>query len=106
MQDLAQLQTIYTATVIVLAAIGLYCIITKRELLKIVIGIEILTSAVNLNIMVMGLSDSGVDALAQSMTVFSMTIGACVAAVALALVVDVFRHYRTTDVRKLRRLKW
>jgi len=56
--------------------------------------------------MVMGLTNSGVDALAQSMAVISMTIGACVAAVALALVVNVFRHYQTTDVRKLRRLRW
>jgi len=92
--------------VIVLIAIGLYCIISKRELLKIVIGIEILTSAVNLNIIIMGLGDSGVDVLAQSMVVISMGIGACIAAVALVLVVDVFRHYRTTDVRKLRRLRW
>ncbi|MEM2849088.1 MAG: NADH-quinone oxidoreductase subunit K [Candidatus Bathyarchaeia archaeon] len=106
MYDVVQIQTIYMVTAIILVAIGLYCIIAKRELLKIVIGIEILTSAVNLNIMVMGLSTSGVDALAQSMTVISMAIGACIAAVALALIVNVFRHYQTTDVRKLRRLKW
>ncbi len=106
MQNTAQVQTVYMVAVVVLIAVGLYCIIAKRELLKIVIGIEILTSAVNLNILVMGLGDSGVDALAQSMAVISMSIGACIAAVALALVVDVFRHYKTTDIRKLRRLRW
>lgn len=106
MQDIVQVQTVYTAAVVLLFAIGLYCIIAKRELLKIVIGIEILTSAINLNFLVMGLSSSGVDALAQSMAVVSMAVGACVAAVALALVVNVFRHYGTTDVRKLRRLRW
>ncbi|MEM1569680.1 MAG: NADH-quinone oxidoreductase subunit K [Candidatus Bathyarchaeia archaeon] len=106
MQNVSQIQSIYMTAVIVLIAIGLYCIISKRELLKIVIGIEILTSAVNLNIIIMGLGDSGVDVLAQSMVVISMGIGACIAAVALVLVVDVFRHYRTTDVRKLRRLRW
>jgi len=106
MQELTQIQTIYMVATVILVAIGLYCIIAKKELLKIVIGMEILTSAVNLNIMVMGLTDSGVDALAQSMAVISMTIGACVAAVALALIVNVFRHYQTTDVRKLRRLRW
>lgn len=106
MQNISQIQSIYMTAVIVLIAIGLYCIISKREILKIVIGIEILTSAINLNIIIMGLSDSGVDILAQSMVVISMGIGACIAAVALALVVGVFRHYHTTDVRKLRRLRW
>jgi len=105
-QNIAQVQTVYMGTVVLLVAIGLYCIIAKRELLKIVIGMEILTSAINLSFLVMGLGRSGVDALAQSMAVISMAIGACVAAVALVLVVNVFRHYGTTDVRKLRRLRW
>ena len=106
MDGVAQVQTVYMATVVLLIAVGLYCIISKRELLRIILGIEIMASAINLNFLVMGLGRCGIDALAQSMAVMSMAIGACLAAVALALIVNVFRHYGTTDVRKLRRLRW
>ena len=85
MQELTQIQTIYMVATVILVAIGLYCIIAKKELLKIVIGMEILTSAVNLNIMVMGLTDSGVDALAQSMAVISMTTAATQAPIVIEI---------------------
>lgn len=98
--------TMYVATVVALAAVGLYCIISKRELIRIIIGLEILTSAINLSLIVVGLTPEGVDATAQSMAIISMAVGACVSAVALTFVVNVFRHYGTTDIRKLRRLRW
>ncbi|MCP8309331.1 MAG: NADH-quinone oxidoreductase subunit K [archaeon] len=101
-----ELLQIYIPASILLIVMGLYCIATKRDLIKIVLGIEIVTSGVNLNLIVMGLRSNGVDALAQSITLISMTIGACVAAIALSIIINVFRHYGTTDVRKLRRLRW
>jgi len=36
----------------------------------------------------------------------SIVIGGCVIAVGLSLVVNAYRHFKTMDVRKLRRLKW
>ncbi|MGQ9718280.1 MAG: NADH-quinone oxidoreductase subunit K [Nitrososphaerales archaeon] len=103
MNELLQL---YIPASILLIAMGIYCMAAKRDLIKIVLGIEIMTSGVNLNLIVMGLGSNGVDALAQSMALISMTIGACVAAVALSIIINTFRHYGTTDVRKLRRLRW
>ncbi|MGB9659874.1 MAG: NADH-quinone oxidoreductase subunit NuoK [Nitrososphaerales archaeon] len=103
MNELFQL---YIPASILLIVMGLYCIATKRDLIKIVLGLEIMTSGINLNLIAMGLRSNGVDALAQSITLISMTIGACVAAVALAIIINVFRHYGTTDTKRLRRLKW
>lgn len=103
MNELLQL---YIPASIILIALGLYCIATKRDLIKIVLGIEIITSGVNLNIIAMGLRSNGVEALAQSITLISMTIGACIAAVALSIIINVFRHYGTTDTKELKRLKW
>jgi multicomponent Na+:H+ antiporter subunit C len=101
-----ELLQIYIPASILLIAMGIYCVAAKRDLIKIVLGIEIMTSGVNLNLIIMGLGSNGVDALAQSMALISMTIGACVAAVALSIIINAFRHYGTTDVRKLRRLRW
>jgi NADH:ubiquinone oxidoreductase subunit K len=103
MNELLQL---YIPASIILIVLGLYCIATKRDLIRIVLGIEIMTSGVNLNIIAMGLRSNGVEALAQSIALISMTIGACIAAVALSIIINVFRHYRTTDTKELRRLRW
>ncbi|OYT28694.1 MAG: hypothetical protein B6U95_03650 [Thermofilum sp. ex4484_82] len=101
------LQIFYANIAIVLILVGLYCIASKRNLLKIIIGIEIITVGVNLNILTMGLHKADyVDPLAQEMTIISIAIGAAVAAIALSILINVYRHYKTLDTRKLRRLRW
>jgi len=95
---------------LILIIIGIYCIAAKRNLLKIIIGMEILTIGVNLNILVMGLREKNgeiyIDPLSQSMTIISIAIGACVAAIAIAILINVYRHYKSLDTSKLRRLRW
>jgi len=75
-------------------------------MLKSIIGVEIVTSAVNLNFLAFGSRYGVSDPLAQSMVAVSIAIGACVAAVALSIMVNAYRHYGTMDLRKLRRLRW
>lgn len=86
--------------------LSIYCIVTKRNMIKTVLGVEILTSSVNLNFIVVGARDGYVDALAQSFAIVSIAVGACVAALALALIVNVYRHYGKVDWDVVRRLKW
>jgi len=86
--------------------LSIYCIATKRNMIKTVLGVEILTSSVNLNFIVVGARDGYVDALAQSFAIVSIAVGACVAALALALIVNVYRHYGKVDWDVVRRLKW
>ncbi|RLE64381.1 MAG: hypothetical protein DRJ38_05700, partial [Thermoprotei archaeon] len=52
------LQIFYANIALILILIGLYCIASKRNLLKIIIGIEIITVSVNLNILAMGLREA------------------------------------------------
>lgn len=105
--DLVEL---YFGVALGLMAVGLYCIGSKRNMLKTIIGIEVVTSGINLNIIVMGLvrSPSGtfVEALAQSYAIISITVGACVAAVALTILINAYKHYGTLDLRKVSRLRW
>ncbi len=100
------LYSAYVTGAIFLAAVAFYGLVSKRNILKMVICLEMLTCAVNLLILCVGLTPYGVDAFAQSMVVICMAIAACIGAVALALVIDVYRIYRTLDTRKLRRLRW
>jgi multicomponent Na+:H+ antiporter subunit C len=99
---------LYLGTAAFLYALGIYCMITKRNLIKLTIGIEILLSAANLNLMVFSAYrvPGFVDPLPQALVILSIIIGAAVAAVALSLVINIYRHYGTLDVRKMRKLKW
>jgi multisubunit Na+/H+ antiporter MnhC subunit len=99
---------LYLGTAAFLYALGIYCMVTKRNLIKLTIGIEILLSAANLNLMVFSAYrfPGFVDPLPQALVIMSIIIGGAVAAVALSLVINVYRHYGTLDVRKMRKLKW
>ncbi|MCX8187928.1 MAG: NADH-quinone oxidoreductase subunit K [Nitrososphaeria archaeon] len=101
---------LYFTASLILIIIGIYAVMSKRHIVKIVIGLELLTLGVNLAIATTGLriidGVSRVDALAQSMVAISMAIGAAIAALALSLAINIYRHYGTFDVRKLRRLRW
>ncbi len=89
-----------------LISLSIYCVTTKKNIIKTVIGVEVLTSSINLNFVIMGAHDEYVDALAQSFAIISIAVGASVAALALAMVINVYRHYGKVDWDALRRLKW
>lgn len=89
-----------------IVCLSIYCIASKRNMIKTLLGVEILTASINLNFIIVGVRDGYVDALAQSFAIVSIAIGACVAALALALIVNVYRHYGKVDWDVVRRLKW
>jgi multicomponent Na+:H+ antiporter subunit C len=98
----------YLITAAFLYALGLYCMMTKRNLIKLTIGLEILLSAANLNLIVFSAFrfPGFIDPLPQALVIMSIIVGGAVAAVTLSLVINVYRHYGTLDVRKMKKLKW
>ncbi len=99
----------YMAAAAVLFVLGAYCIAVKRNMIKLVIGIEVLTSAIHLNFIALGFAVSptfSTDVLAQSIVIISIVVAAAVATIALLLVINAYRHYATLDVKRLRRLRW
>lgn len=100
----------YFAFSIILLAIGVYCLVSKRNMIKTIIGLEIVTIAVNTVFISLGwmrtYPANFVEPLVQTFVIISIAIGGAVAALALSLVVGAYRHYKTLDLRKLRRLRW
>jgi multicomponent Na+:H+ antiporter subunit C len=110
----------YIASV-VLIALGFYVIVSKKHLIKIVIGMSIVDYGINLFIVSTGFNEGGtapiykmseffrgsyfVDPVPQALTLTSIVIGACVDAMALSLVIMLKRRYDTTDADEIRRLK-
>ena len=111
--------------VAVMILIGLYAVVFRRNLIKIVIGISIIESGINLFLITLGYREGGIapiytsapaDAVAhtpgsmvlpvpQALTLTSIVIGVAVLALMLSLVMHIYKHYGSLDVRKLRRLK-
>ena len=104
-----------------LIVLGLYCIVTKYDLMKSVIGLSIIDYGVNLLIITIGFNPGGtapifsfgelnpesffVDPIPQALTLTSIVIGACVTAMSLSLVIKIREIYGTTDTHEIRRLR-
>ena len=90
--------------IILLFICGAYCLIVTRNMIRAIIGIELLIKAVTLLIILVG-NITGRMALAQGLVITIIVIEVVVAATAAGLALWVFRHTDSLDVRALRNLK-
>jgi NADH:ubiquinone oxidoreductase subunit K len=88
----------YLTFALVILFLGLYCIITKKNLIKSVIGISVMVKGGSLSFLAAG------GTTAQIAVVLIIIIDAIVAAVILSMVVNVYRHTGRLDIEALKRL--
>jgi NADH-quinone oxidoreductase subunit K len=88
----------------VLFAIGTAGVFLRRNLITILLSIEIMLNAVNLTFVAAGRYAGSVDG--QIIVFFVMTVAAAEAAVGLALVIALFRHKETLSPDVFTSLKW
>lgn len=90
----------------VLFSLGLLAALSRRDAIFILIGIEMMLAAGNLNLVAFWRYGAHPERLTGAMmALFAMAIAAGETAVGLALVLAVYRHRRTTQVEKLDALK-
>jgi NADH:ubiquinone oxidoreductase subunit K len=90
-----------------LFAIGLYVALSKRNAVAVLMGIELMLNAVNLTFVAFSrFVDSPRPIDGQVFAIFVITVAAAEAAVALALVVAVYRFRDTIDVDRINLLRW
>ena len=114
-------QNIYYIGSIGLILIGLYVVLVKRNLIKVIIGLNFLDTGINLLLISVGYVRHGtapifsrpglepgsmVDPVPQALVLTAIVIGVAVLALALALAVRLYEHYGTLDLRKIRGLRW
>jgi NADH-quinone oxidoreductase subunit K len=89
-----------------LFAIGLAGALTRRNAIIVLIGIELMLNAANLNFIAFARFASGSEQMAGIIFVlFSIGIAAAEAAVGLALIILIYRHYRNANVDQATALK-
>lgn len=103
----------------VLIIFGLYTMVVKKNIMKIIIGMGLLDYGINLLLISIGYRVGGtapiftygevseavfVDPVPQALTLTSIVIGACVTALALSIVIKIKEHYGTLNADEVRRL--
>jgi multicomponent Na+:H+ antiporter subunit C len=101
--------------------IGLYIILVKKNLIKVIIGISILDTGINLFLITLGYITEGtapvfskpglkaenmVDPVPQALVLTAIVIGVAVLALALTLAIKLYKHYGTLNLRKIKEQKW
>jgi multicomponent Na+:H+ antiporter subunit C len=114
------LETFVTSAL--LALIGIYCIVMKKNLIKKIIGLGIFTNCIHLLFISMGFRSGGiapiatlenfwffadyaVDPLPQALVLTSIVVQLSVTALALTVAILAFRHFKTLDTDKFKRLR-
>ena len=104
---------------LILFSIGLICVVRKRNIIKIIIGIGIMEYAVNLFFVLIGYRKEGrspifaadqavknmVDPLPQAVVLTSIVIGLSVTLLLVAVAIRIYERYGTFDITKINRLK-
>jgi NADH-quinone oxidoreductase subunit K len=94
----------YLVVSALLFAIGTSGVFMRRNLITILLSIEIMLNAVNLSFVAFGRSIGSVDG--QIIVFFVMTVAAAEAAVGLAIVIALFRHRQSLNPDAFTSLKW
>lgn len=110
--------TAYILTFI-LFLVGLYGVITRRNLIKIAISLSIMEFSIFLLLVLIGFIDGGsapivdpeeagtlyVDPLPQAMVLTAIVIGLATTAMLMAIAIRLFRKYKTFDIREIKNLR-
>ncbi|MCM8757639.1 MAG: sodium:proton antiporter [Candidatus Omnitrophica bacterium] len=104
---------------LILFVIGLYGVLRKRNIIKIIIGLGIMEYAINLFFILIGYCIKGrspilakdqiilnmVDPLPQALVLTAIVIGLAVTALLVAIAIRIYEKYGTFDITQIRRLK-
>ena len=102
-----------------LFCVGLYGVLRKRNLVKIIIGLAIIEYSMNLFFVLLGYRFHGrapidardqnilnmVDPLPQALVLTSIVIGLGVTALVISIAIRIYEKYGTFDITKIRKLK-
>lgn len=88
-----------------LFCLGLYSVLSRRNLIGILIGIELMLNAASINFLAFNYFTPVDPARAQIIVLFIIGLAAAEAAIALAIILKVFRQRRSIDIDELRELQ-
>ncbi len=88
----------------IIFAIGVTGVIIRRNIIVLLMSIELMLNAVNLTFIAFARSLGSMDG--QVIVFFVMTVAAAEAVVGLAILISIFRHRQTLDPQEMQSLRW
>ena len=88
----------------IIFAIGVIGVLIRRNLIVVLMSIELMLNAVNLTFIAFSNSLGSMDG--QVIVFFVMAVAAAEAVVGLAIIISVFRHRQSLDPQEMQLLKW
>lgn len=89
-----------------LFCVGLFGVLTRRNAVAILMGVELMLNAVNINLLAFWRYGSPTDITGQAFAVMVFAVAAAEVAVGLALVISVYRRRRTVVAEEINLMKW
>jgi NADH-quinone oxidoreductase subunit K len=89
-----------------LFCIGVYGVLARRNSVGILMGVELMLNAVNINLVAFWRYLQPTDPTGQVFALFVLVVAAAEAVVGLALIISVYRDRRSIDAEKIDLLRW
>ena len=90
----------------VLFAIGLFGVITQRNVIKVIMCLEIMLNAVNIALIAFSQAVAPTSLTGQVFAIFVMVVAAAEVAVGIAIVFSIYRNRQSVDMENFNILKW
>jgi len=100
-----QLASSYLTLAAILFCIGLFGALTKRNAVIVLLSIELMLNAVNLNLIAFAKYGFAPSLTGQIFSLFTITVAAAEAAVGVAILIALFRNRGTSDVKDMNEMK-
>ncbi|MBI1806641.1 MAG: NADH-quinone oxidoreductase subunit NuoK [Ignavibacteria bacterium] len=88
----------------ILFSLGIYGVITRRNAIMVLMGIELILNSANINFIAFA-RYAGMQLDGQAIAVFVIILAAAEAAIALAIVLNIYHRFNTVNVDEISRLK-
>ncbi|MBM7618625.1 NADH-quinone oxidoreductase subunit K [Bacillus tianshenii] len=95
----------YLVLALILFCIGLYGALTKRNTVIVLICIELMLNAVNINLVAFSKFGINPSITGQVFSLFTITVAAAEAAVGLAILIALYRNRKTVNIDEMNTLK-
>lgn len=96
----------YVVLSALLFSIGLFGVFTKRNAVAVLICIELMLNAVNINLVAFSKYITPTDFIGQIFSIFVITVAAAEVGVGLAIIIAIYRNRLTVDLDNFDWLKW
>ena len=96
----------FLALAAILFSIGFYGILTRRNAIAILMSLELMFNAVNINLVAFNRFIKPDDLVGQIFALFIIVVAAAEAVVGLAIVLVLYRNWKGIDIDRINIMKW